>query len=307
MRDGRTARTKSPLCRTAETVTERREPRWIDRLAKMNPPVEDVSFPVAAGGEGPRPSQDEETARVVINGQEHLLRLHDYSKLYDVPGLYETLIYEKLECRSPSRVVGLLEEVLDEKGLSMDSLRVLDVGAGNGVVGDELDAAGAERVVGLDIIPAARDAALRDRPDVYDAYLVADLTDLSEDDERRLRRMDLNALVLVGALGFGDMPASAFTKAMDLISSEGWLAFNLEEGFYDTDEHSSFSALIAQLDREGIIRYECCRRYRHRLSVTGEPIHYVALVARKLRDMPDEIMDRWVEMDAADAEKTDET
>ena len=40
-------------------------------------------------------------------------------------------------------------------------LRVLDVGAGNGMVGEELDRMGAKHIVGVDIIPEAAEAAQR--------------------------------------------------------------------------------------------------------------------------------------------------
>ncbi len=269
----------------------------------MRPNVTDVTFPQSDAADAGTPSQDEEIAEFVLDGERRRARLHDYADLYNVPGLYETLIYDKLQCRSPSRVVWLLEDVLTDLEIPMSDLRVLDVGAGNGVVGDELVAAGAELVVGLDIIPEARTAADRDRPEVYADYVVADLLDLSEADEKTLRRMRLNALVLVGALGFGDMPAPAFVKAMDLISSEGWIAFNIEEGFFRGKRTTDFSNLIASLNHDGIIRYEATHRYRHRISVAGKPIHYIAVVARKMRDLPDDIMDGWVES-AADADAT---
>src|ERR1019366_10219074 len=42
-----------------------------------------------------------------------------------------------------------------------------------------LAALGMRPVIATDLEPAAREAALRDRPDVYDAYLITDLVDLS--------------------------------------------------------------------------------------------------------------------------------
>ena len=69
-------------------------------------------------------------------------------------------------------------------------LRVLDVGAGNGMVGEELDRMGARHIVGVDIIPEAKEAAERDRPGVYDDYFVVDLTDVPAGD---LARMEATA------------------------------------------------------------------------------------------------------------------
>ncbi len=45
-------------------------------------------------------------------------------------------------------------------------LRVLDLGAGNGVVGEELKKRGVSRLVGVDIITEAQAATERDRPGV---------------------------------------------------------------------------------------------------------------------------------------------
>ena len=49
---------------------------------------------------------------------------------------------------------------------------MLDLGAGTGLVGELVHHLGIAAVVGLDALPAAREAALRDRPAVYRDYLV---------------------------------------------------------------------------------------------------------------------------------------
>jgi len=171
---------------------------------------------------------------------------------------------------------------------------VLDVGAGNGMVCDELRDVGVENVVGVDIIPEAREATKRDRPGVYDEYRVVDLTDLSEGAEKDLRKFDFNCLTTVAALGFGDIPALAFAKALDLINTPGWVAFNLKEDFLHERDESGFSRLIRQLNRDEYLQTHCYRRYRHRLSIAGEPLYYVAVVAQKLRNLDDKIWD-WLE------------
>ncbi len=77
-------------------------------------------------------------------------------------------------------MVGLLTEALAAAGVSAETLRVLDLGAGNGIMAEELRAVGAEHAVGVDILSEARDAAERDRPGLYADYLVADLTALDD-------------------------------------------------------------------------------------------------------------------------------
>jgi len=102
-----------------------------------------------------------------------------------------------------------------------------------------------------------------------------------------LQRRDFNCLVSVATLGFNDIPPAAFAAAADLVEAPGWLAFNLKEDFLRAGEQSGFARLVARLCEAGIVRIEAYRRYRHRLSAAGKPLHYVAMVGRKLRDIPE--------------------
>ena len=235
-------------------------------------------------------SQDHEFCDVVVDGVRRRIRFHDYHELYRVPGLYEKVFYEKLKCCSPRRVVSLLADVMKGFGDDPDSLRVLDVGAGNGMVGERLQKRGVDQITGVDIISEAKMATVRDRPGVYSDYFVTDLTDLPEPEEHHLRSQKLNCLTSVAALGFGDLPSLAFAKAMDLIETPGWLAFTIKEDFlYDCDT-SGFCQLISQLRAQRIIQIQAYRRYAHRRSTTGKRLYYVAMIARKLRDVPDELL-----------------
>jgi len=260
---------------------------WRTRLEQIDSEVEDILLPEAVD----KVDQDEEWCEVIANGRTRRIRFHDYADVFRIPGLYEELFYERLECRSPSYISYLLDSVIREYGESLDELRVLDVGAGNGMMGDELQDLGVQSIVGIDIIPAAKDAADRDRPEVYDDYHVTDLTDLPENEEQRLRRTHANCLTTVAALGFGDIPPLAFAKALDLISTPGWLAFNLKESFLREQDSSGFSRLIRRLNRDGYLQTLCYRRYQHRISIAGEPLYYVAVIARKLRDLDDDLLE----------------
>ena len=95
----------------------------------------------------------------------------------------------------------------------------------------------------------------------------------------------------MAALGFGDIPPLAFAKSLDLITTPGWLAFNLKESFLREQDESGFSALIRRLNRDGYIQTLCCRRYQHRISMSGEPLFYVAVIARKLKDLDSELLE----------------
>jgi predicted TPR repeat methyltransferase len=227
--------------------------------------------------------QDEEWCDVELDGEWRRFRFHDYADIYAVPGLYEQLFYRELECCSPATVAELLVDCLGDAGVDPAGLRLLDVGAGNGMVGEELDRLGVGSIVGLDILPAAAEATGRDRPGVYDRYLVADLTDLDPADRGTLEDQGFNAMTCVAALGFGDIPPQAFSQAFDLVEEGGWIAFNIKEDFLERGEDSGFAGLVRRLRDGGALELVGQKAYRHRLSAAGEPLRYVAMIGRKAR------------------------
>lgn len=214
------------------------------------------------------------------------IRLHDYDRIFEVPGLYEQVVYDRLKCQSPLRVAEVLRDSVSQSRDRFSELRVLDLGAGNGMAGDVLKSEGVSRVVGVDIIEQARRAAERDRPGVYDAYYVMDFSALSQDDVEELSAWSLDCLVSVAALGFGDIPAEAFLTAFNAISKEGWVAFNVKETFLDRTDDTGFSRLIRELLFSEYLDLYHLQRYRHRYSVEGEPLYYFALGGRKTADVP---------------------
>ena len=231
--------------------------------------------------------QDQEWCEVEVDGRSRRLRFHDYAEIYNIPSAYEKLFYGELKCTSPGVVRDLLEQALVTTGYDASSLRVIDVGAGNGLVGAEMRALGASTVVGADIIPEAAEAALRDRPEVYDDYLVVDLTDLSDADRDRMRQHDFNCLTCVAALGFGDMPPEAFLEAVHYVSPSGWLAFCIKERFLGDEDESGFAGLVRRLMDEGTLEVIAQQRYIHRLDMRGRPLYYEAVVARRAHGSED--------------------
>lgn len=229
--------------------------------------------------------QDEEWFEVHLDGEWERFRIHDYDELYKRPGLYEALVYEALKCSSPVKVAWLLAMILDDYPQGLKSLRVLDLGAGNGIVGARLRRLGVEHIVAVDLLQEAAAAARRDRPAVYDDYLVADLCDLTPEQRSLLDAARFNCMITVAALGFGDVPPRAFATALNCVSSPGWLAMAIKEDFLTTND-SGFSRLVRSMVKEGVIEIHAQYRYCHRLSMAGEQLFYVALVARKLRDIP---------------------
>jgi hypothetical protein len=249
--------------------------------ALIAPTIPEIRIP-----SNPALTQDEEWIEVEVDGRWQRHRLHDYHELYSIPGLYEGLFNRLLKCSSPIRVVSLLADVMSEAGDNIEDLRVLDLGAGSGLVGYELQNHNIDVVVGADIIEEAKMAALRDRPWCYDDYFIADFTKLDVVTDAEIRAYNLNALTCVAALGFGDIPTAAFLQALDLISTPGWVAFNIKEMFVQEKDVSGFDAMIRELARRDVLRIEAYRRYQHRLSCAGEPLYYIALVAQKLQDVP---------------------
>lgn len=269
--------------------------------------------------------QDDEWCELVEGEHVTRIRFHDYAQVYSIPGLYNQLFGgpdSETKCISPQVMAGLLREQLplvlqnnrkvfgrsNEGG--KQRLRVLDLGAGNGMMGEEIRslarsydcgsllAGDSTRIVGLDILPEAKFAAERERPGVYDAYVVADVTEYvkaapGDPAEAMLFAQGFNVLTSVSSLAFGDGSVRAFKAAVSLVEEGGLLVFNLKENFFDPvdsvngDEGKAtngngFSGLIHNAVDRGYLSIVAKRRYCHRYSVTGEPLYYVAVVAVKL-------------------------
>lgn len=231
--------------------------------------------------------QDEEWCEITVAGRRRRrIRLHDYAAIFDVPGLYEQLFSDRLACDSPRVVTDLLREQLAQAGVDPATLTTLDFGAGNGLVGERLDDLGIGPIVGVDLLEQARDAALRDRPGVYEDYLVLDLTAMTSDERAELERHDFGGLCCVAALGFGDVPPVAFAEALNLVGDGGWVAFNVRDRFFDERDPSGFGGFLRRLFAEGVLEERARLRYAHRISVDGESLYYLAVIARKRDDVP---------------------
>ncbi|WP_051116408.1 class I SAM-dependent DNA methyltransferase [Amycolatopsis nigrescens] len=237
-----------------------------------------------------RLDQDAEHCSVLVDGEWRDLRFHDYDQIYRIPGLYEQLFHGILDCRSPDVIAKLLKEELQQDGFAGSDLRVLDLGAGNGLVGEQLHNMDVGKLIGVDIIPEAREAALRDRPTIYDAYHVADMTDLPPAVHAELKAAKFNTMCCVAALGYADIPPAAFRAAFNLVSDNGWIAFNIKDRFLADDDTSGFATLVRRLREEKVLELLASERYEHRRNVNGEPLHYVALVGTKHGDIPEEFL-----------------
>lgn len=242
-------------------------------------PIHNISFPITEPG-----ALTQDQAYFLLREGDEVLRLrfHDYGEIYRRPGLYEQLFYERLRCNSPTKARDVLLQVLADNQQDVHSLRVLDLGAGNGMMGDLLDAA---RVVGVDILPEARAACERDRPHAYDAYYVTDMARLDAATARQMTSWQLDCLTCIAALGFGDIPVAAFAQAFNLISPGGWIVFNVKETFLHEGDRTGFSRLVKELMFSETLEVHHLERYRHRLSIDGAPLFYYLMAARKRSDI----------------------
>jgi SAM-dependent methyltransferase len=230
--------------------------------------------------------QDREWCVVEVGGRWRKIRFHDYDEIYAIPGLYETLFDDVLKCNSPGTIREMLQRCIHEARVAPGDLRVLDLGAGNGMVGEELAKLGVRRMVAVDIIRAAAHAARRDRQEVYDDYFVLDMAAISNRDLLRFESLKLNCLTCVAALGFGDIPPVAFANAYNLIGQGGWIAFNIKSDFLGSEDPCGFAGLIRRMIDEGVMSIRTGQEYEHRLATNGEPLVYTAFVGIKNRDVP---------------------
>lgn len=249
------------------------------------------SLELALPPQGHGLEQDEEWVVVNTDDGWRKIRLHDYGEVYSVPGLYERWIYEIFQCRSPSKIRELLQRAVRSAGEDPADLRVLDLGAGNGCVAEELQALGIDTFVGIDIHREAAEAAERDRPGLYADYVVADLTDLDPASARTLDAHPFNCLTCVAALGFGDIPTSVFAAAYNRIDDGGWIAFTIKTDFLDESDTSGFSRLIRRMLADGVLELAARETYQHRISTDGEPLLYTAFIGRKRSGVPQALLD----------------
>jgi hypothetical protein len=234
--------------------------------------------------------QDEEWCEVEVGGRRRRIRFHDYGEIYDIPGLYEKLFYEELECTSPRTLRTLLASCLEDEPMGDDDLRVLDLGAGNGMMGEALKKQGVSRMVGVDIITEARTATERDRPGLYDAYYVEDFCDLNDEKREEIASWSLDCLTTVAALGFGDIPPKAFIEAFNLIQPQGWVALNIKDAFLFKSDQSGFSTMMRELLFSEFLDLHHLERYRHRLSIEGKPLYYFSIAGRKKSDLTQDFL-----------------
>jgi len=214
----------------------------------------------------------------VALGDREIVHLHDYTRIYAVPGLYEYVVQEQLQCRSPQVAAdGFLRAVASTTS-SAGSLTVLDVGAGTGLVGGLLRGAGIERMVGVDALPAARAACMRDRPGVYSDYLIGDLAAGDAELLAELRELGPGGLVSAGAFGGTHAPPAALVNALAMLPPAAPVALTIDERWMDASDPDGFGSAVRRLADAGAFEVVERSRFKHRITTTGEPVFYELLL-----------------------------
>lgn len=197
---------------------------------------------------------------------------HDYGELYAVPGLYDHVFGDLLGLRTAQTVVALYGDALLRLDRPAGGERALDLGAGNGVGGELLAGIGIARVIGLDIEPAARDAAERDRPGVYADYLIGDL-DADPSLWTALRREGLTSVLALSSVGVDAISCQLLTRVIaEALTSDGVVAFAI------ADEIAT--GFLNELCRSLPLELIGTRRYVHRRRTDGSDHRATAVVAR---------------------------
>ena len=230
---------------------------------------------------GRRQGQEEFVLR--SDGDESRIVLHDYAAVYAVPGLYEEVVQRQLRCASPATVAEALLEAAADAGVAPADVRAFDLGAGNGVVGEEMRDRGVTVVAGADGIPEARDAAHRDRPGLYRHYVVGERLDV-DGIAAMVRDEGLTALVAAGAVGEGHVPVDSLGQLWDAFPPGSLLALTIKDGGPETGDHD-VADVDAMLSRTAgtahPTRTVVRRRFRHRVSMAGAELYYLVLAAVK--------------------------
>ena len=238
---------------------------------------------------------NEEYFFIIENGVERRLKLHDYAEVYRIPGLYNYLALEKLYYRSPEVLASILSKNLKNSGDSIENLNLLELGAGSGLFGQAVTKLGVRSIIGIDIVPEAAEAASRDCPGTYQNYFTEDLTQLSTPTRDILKEQKLNGFVCCSALSDGHIPAKAFATGVNLIQTQGWVLFNLAKTSYECDSASAdlsvrdcpeFVRFYRQAIEQGYLKVYCTKYYLHRRFFNGQPLEYVAILAKKQANIP---------------------
>ena len=214
--------------------------------------------------------QLEERFLLKHNGTKEVIRLHDYRRLYAVPGLYNHILNDLLKCSSHEVVAEALQHLMEASTLNLKEAKILDFAAGNGLVAKALYDKGARFFVGVDIEREAKKAAEREFPMLYQSYKILDFCKLSTLEKNSFEQQKLNTLVVASALGFGEkhVPVKAFIHAFNLIENGGAIVFCIYDQYLSEVDKTGYKKVLEKIQEESFDLREN-KRYVHRNTVFG--------------------------------------
>lgn len=130
-------------------------------------------------------------------------------------------------------------KLLTKQGIFPSELRVLELGAGSGIVGENLKKMGVGYLTGIDILNSAKEAVQRDKPGLYEEYYTVDLTKLPEQTEQELKSQNYNSMVVVSATGWDHIPVAGLEKALEIIVPGGWVIYHTKRKQNDNSHTGS--------------------------------------------------------------------
>ncbi|MCI4660582.1 MAG: class I SAM-dependent methyltransferase [Neomegalonema sp.] len=241
------------------------------------PKLYNVRFEAPEGGK-----QSEEFFLADIDGKPTRFNIHDYKSLYAVPWLYDIALYHTLSCETPTEMSAAIKGVWEQNGVDPSQLRFLELGAGSGVFGHEIkNTLKVPHLVGLDIEPNAKLAAERDRPGLYEDYLVADLTALEPSSRAVLEGGKFNVVGMASATGWGNhIPVAGFEQGFALLESGGWFIFHVKPQDPDP-ECIALNDWVNEKISSGALLEKYRASHFHRESSGGGKIYYDVVLGIK--------------------------
>lgn len=225
--------------------------------------------------------QSEENFLADVDGETRRFNIHDYASLYAVPWLYDIALYHNLRCETPTEMAEAIKGVWDEHKVNTAGMRMLELGAGSGAFGHELrNTLKVGHLVGLDIEPLAREAALRDRKGLYNDYYVADLTALG-DAKQSLLDEKYDCVGMASATGWGNhIPVEGFEQGFQLLQPGGWFIFHVKPNDPDP-ECIALNEWVIDKVESGQLNEKYRASHFHRQSSGGGDIFYDVVLGVK--------------------------
>ncbi|CAH3163170.1 unnamed protein product [Pocillopora meandrina] len=132
-----------------------------------------------------------------------------------------------------------LKEVLKDK--PKDQIKIMDAGAGTGLIGVELKKLDYTNLCALDISPGMLNEAKK--KNVYNELICAPL---SGQQIPQIKSGQFDALISGGALHEGRVSSSAFVEMIRMVRADGLLCFNIWEG-----QLGDYQEMMRQLEKDG--------------------------------------------------------